>query len=97
MRLFIIHSKNDPEIPWTESEALFAAAANATTDGGMGVELFAKMKARGTVDMGDGAFISTWKTGDDKIIREEIVSYGRKYFQHCVVIITDCVQIIAGF
>lgn len=78
VRLFIIHSKNDPEIPWTESEALFAAAANATTDGGMEIELFKKMKARTTIDMGNGAFVSTWKTGDDKIIREEIVSYGRK-------------------
>jgi abhydrolase domain-containing protein 12 len=79
VRLFIIHSKNDPEIPWTESEALFAAAANATTDGGMEIELFKKMKARSTVDMGNGAFVSTWRTGDDKIIREEIVSYGRKF------------------
>jgi len=76
VRLFIIHSKNDPEIPWTESEALFAAAANATTDGGMEVGLFEKMKARTTIDMGDGAFISTWNAGGDKIIREEIVAYG---------------------
>lgn len=78
VRLFIIHSKNDPEIPWTESEALFAAAANATTDGGMEVGLFEKMKARSTVDMGHGAFVSTWKVGGDKIIREEIVAYGRE-------------------
>lgn len=76
VRLFIIHSKNDPEIPWTESEALFAAAANSTTDGGMEVGLFNKMKARSTIDTGGGTFISTWKAGGDKIIREEIVAYG---------------------
>lgn len=79
MRLFIIHAKDDYEIPWTQSEGLFAAAANATTDGGMDITLFEKMKSRSTVDMGDGAFISTWKSGGDKIIRQEVVAYGRKF------------------
>jgi abhydrolase domain-containing protein 12 len=78
VRLFIIHSKDDYEIPWTHSEGLFAAAANATTDEGMDLELLRKMKARATVNMGGGAFISTWKAGGGKIIREEIVSYGRE-------------------
>ncbi|EKD21807.1 Glycylpeptide N-tetradecanoyltransferase [Drepanopeziza brunnea f. sp. 'multigermtubi' MB_m1] len=77
LRLFIIHSKDDPEIPWTQSEGLFAAAANATTDGGMGIELFEKMKKRGTVEMEGGAFVSTWKDGGDRIIREEIVGHGQ--------------------
>jgi len=45
----------------------------------MDAELIAKMKARTTVDMGDGAFISTWKARADKMIREEIVAYGRKF------------------
>jgi predicted peptidase len=79
IRLFIIHSKDDHEIPWTQSEGLFAAAANATTSSGMNIALFEKMKARSTIDMGDGAFISTWKASETKIIREEIVAYGRKF------------------
>ncbi|PBP16793.1 Glycylpeptide N-tetradecanoyltransferase [Diplocarpon rosae] len=74
MRLFIVHSKDDPEIPWTQSEGLFAAAANATADGGIDIEFFRKMKARTTVDMGDGSFVSTWKASGDKTIREEILS-----------------------
>lgn len=78
LRLFIIHSKDDFEIPWKHSEALFAVAATATTDGGMDLPLLQKMKARSTIDMGDGAFISTWNAGGDKIIREEIVAYGCK-------------------
>jgi abhydrolase domain-containing protein 12 len=78
MRLFIIHAKDDYEIPWTQSEGLFAAAANATTDGGMSMALFEKMKARSTINMGDGAFISTWKAGGNKIIRQEVVAYGRE-------------------
>ena len=79
VRLFIIHARDDYEIPWRNSEGVFVAAANATIDGGMDVELLQKMKARSTVDMGDGGFISIWNTGGNKIIREEIVAYGRKY------------------
>jgi abhydrolase domain-containing protein 12 len=78
VRLFILHAKDDYEIPWTHSEGLFAAAANATTDGGIDLELLQKMKARNTVDTGDGTFRSTWKAGENKIIREEIVAYGRE-------------------
>ncbi|KAM3069158.1 hypothetical protein ACMFMG_010679 [Clarireedia jacksonii] len=76
VRLFIIHALDDYEIPWYHSQGLFAAAANATMDGGMDMELFEKMKARRTIDMGDGTFVSTWKTGHDKIIRQEIVGHG---------------------
>lgn len=82
VRLFIIHSNDDYEIPWYHSEGLFAAAANATTDGGMDVSLMKKIKARNTVDMGDGAFISTWKAGGNKIITEQIVAAGRKCPNH---------------
>ncbi len=78
VRLHLIHSKDDYEIPWSHSEALFAATANATTEGGMDLALIEKMKARTTVDMGDGAFTSTWNAGGDKIITEEIVNFGRK-------------------
>ena len=78
VRLFILHAKDDYEIPWTQSEGLFAAAANATTDGGMDLELLQKMKARTTVDTGDGTFISTWKAGENKIIRQKVVAYGRE-------------------
>ena len=76
LRLTIIHAKDDYEIPYRNSEALFAVAANATTSTGMDLNLFNKMKARGTVDMGNGAFISTWKAGNNKVIREQIILYG---------------------
>ena len=78
VRLFVVHSKNDQIIPWKHSDALFASAANATVEGGMELELLHKMKARSTIDVGDG-FISTWKAGTDKIITEEIVTYGRGF------------------
>ncbi|TGO16428.1 hypothetical protein BTUL_0028g00280 [Botrytis tulipae] len=76
VRLFIIHALDDYEIPWYHSQGLFAAAANGTMESGIGIDLLEKMKARNTIDMGDGAFISTWKTGSDKIIRQEIVAHG---------------------
>ncbi|KAL3426861.1 abhydrolase [Phlyctema vagabunda] len=76
VRLFLIHAKDDFEIPWAQTEELFAVAANATTENGMEVGLLKKMKARNTVEMGDGSFISTWNDGSDRIIREEIVAYG---------------------
>ena len=76
VRLFIIHARDDYEIPCHHADALFLAAANATTDEGMDADLVEKMKARDTVDMGDGAFISTWKASGNKIIRQEMVSFG---------------------
>ena len=98
VRLFIIHARDDYEIPWTHAEGLFAAAANATTDGGMDLGLLQKMKARTTIDMGDGAFISTWKAGGNKIIREEVVAYGREIpLASRFTKLTDNCQITAGF
>ncbi|KAG9237084.1 Alpha/Beta hydrolase protein [Amylocarpus encephaloides] len=76
VRLFIIHAKDDNDIPWTNAEALFTAAANATIEGGVEASLIEKMKARATIDTEDGGFIRTWKADGDKIIREEIVAYG---------------------
>jgi glycylpeptide N-tetradecanoyltransferase len=61
---------------------MFIATVNATTDGGMDLDLIEKMKARNTVDMGDGAFISTWKAGGNKIIREEMVAFGGEPILH---------------
>lgn len=78
VRLFLIHAKDDHEIPYANSDALFAAAANATTSG-MDMDLLTKMKARTTVDMGNGAAMSTWTSGDDKIIREQVLSHGGMY------------------
>lgn len=79
VRLFLIHALDDDEIPWSHTEALFTATSNATTDGGMELQLLNTMKKKYTVDRGDGAFVSTWNAGGNKIIREEILAYGREY------------------
>jgi abhydrolase domain-containing protein 12 len=79
VRLFIIHARNDYEIPCSHSDAIFAAVANATTPG-MDKELFVRMKERNTIDLGDGASISTWKSSPQKIIQEIIVAHGGELF-----------------
>ncbi len=76
VRIFILHARDDYEIPYAQSDGLFLAAANATTATGMDLSLLNKMKARGTVDMGEGSFVSTWKAGGDKIIRQQVINYG---------------------
>lgn len=78
VRLFFIHALDDDEIPCSHTDALFAIAANATTDGGMDSQQLSAMKKKSTVDMGGGAFVSTWNTGGNKIIRQEIVGFGRE-------------------
>ncbi|KAG9241918.1 Alpha/Beta hydrolase protein [Calycina marina] len=75
LRLFIIHSMNDCTIPWHHSNSLFAAAANATVEGGMEMDLLLKMKARSTINIGNG-FTSIWKAESDKIITQKVVEYG---------------------
>lgn len=86
VRLFLIHALDDYEIPWAHTDALFAAAANATTESGMSSQQISAMKKRSTVDRGDGAFVSTWNAGGNKIIREEILAYGREFFFYCTYI-----------
>jgi hypothetical protein len=78
VRLFIIHARNDYEIPCGHSDNIFAAVANATSQG-MDKELFLQMKERNTIDVGDGASISTWKVSPKKIVQEIIVAYGGEF------------------
>lgn len=78
VRLFIVHALDDYEIPCSHSDALFAAAANATIDGGVDMDQLEAMKAKVTIDMGEGAFRTIWKAGEDKIIIEEMMAHGGK-------------------
>ncbi|KFZ04344.1 hypothetical protein V502_10221 [Pseudogymnoascus sp. VKM F-4520 (FW-2644)] len=74
LKLFIVHARNDWNIPYTHSVTWFAAAANATTPG-MSDEVFVERKAANTVHMEDGGSISTW-TAPGKFIQEILVPYG---------------------
>jgi abhydrolase domain-containing protein 12 len=79
LRLFIIHARNDWDIPYTNSDVIFAAVANAATPG-MDKEVFAERKASNTTHMRDGASISTW-TAPGKFVQEIIVAYGGTYYE----------------
>ena len=74
LKLFIIHARNDWDIPYTNSDILFAAVANAATPG-MDQEVFTEMKKRNTIHMTDDASISTW-TAPGRVIQEIIVAHG---------------------
>ncbi|KFY82820.1 hypothetical protein V500_10311 [Pseudogymnoascus sp. VKM F-4518 (FW-2643)] len=74
LKLFIVHARNDWNIPYTHSVTWFAAAANAATPG-MSDEVFAERKAANTIHMEDGGSISTW-TAPGKFIQEILVPYG---------------------
>ena len=83
VRLFIVHSLNDPEIRSHHADELFDAAANATVDGALDIPQLEEIKQKNTIDMGDGAFIRTVACNadsTDKIIRQDIIPYGCKRF-----------------
>lgn len=74
LKLFIVHARNDWNIPYTHSVTWFAAAVNAATPG-MSDEVFVERKAANTVHMEDGGSIGTW-TAPGKFIQEILVPYG---------------------
>ncbi|KFY03369.1 hypothetical protein O988_01528 [Pseudogymnoascus sp. VKM F-3808] len=73
LKLFIVHAKNDWNIPYTHSVTWFAAAANAATPGMP--DVFKETKASNTVHTEDGGSISTW-TAPGKFIQQILVPYG---------------------
>lgn len=83
VKLFIIHARDDHEIPCSHSDTIFAAAANAVSPG-MDEDLFVSMKERNTIHMADGASISTWRASPGKIIQEIIVANGGEFFDRLI-------------
>lgn len=79
LRLTLIHAKNDVEIPCSEDDALFRAAAGSVIGTDLDEEDFAKWKEERTVLRDDGTFVATVKSSQpDIVIREELVPYGGK-------------------
>lgn len=78
LRLNLVHAKNDPDIPWTEDNKLFRAAANETV-GILDDGEFEAWKEQRTVRKGDNAFVTTWTAEPNIIIRQELFPYGSEY------------------
>ncbi|EQL00779.1 hypothetical protein G6O67_007546 [Ophiocordyceps sinensis] len=75
LRLSLVHAKNDGDIPYTEDDKLFRAAANETV-GILGDDAFAAWKEERTVHKGNDAFVTTWTSEPDIIVRQELFPYG---------------------
>ncbi|PHH63077.1 hypothetical protein CDD81_6322 [Ophiocordyceps australis] len=76
LRLSLVHAANDPDIPWTEDNKLFQAAVNAKRQIDNDEE-FAKWKEHHTIRKGLNAFVTTWSSDPDIVVRQELFPYGR--------------------
>ncbi|PHH81954.1 hypothetical protein CDD82_7441 [Ophiocordyceps australis] len=76
LRLTLIHAANDADIPWTQDNKLFQAAVNAKKHINDDEE-FAKWKENHTIHKGLNAFVTTWSSDSDIIVRQELFPYGR--------------------
>ena len=78
--LHLIHSKNDFDIPWTHSNALFYAAASGTSDEVLTPEQIDQSKSH--EDFGNSGHRNSWRKvhedGSLKSIKQDIVHYGGK-------------------
>lgn len=80
----LIHSKDDFEIPWTHSNLLFSAAANATSGKGLTNKQIDAVKIH--EDLGESGFTNSWTASEEdceygkacgtKSIRQDVVHYG---------------------
>lgn len=76
VNLHLIHSKNDFEISWKHSEALFYAAANATSPSGLSMKQIDGVKFH--QDLQEGGLFDSWNAEGTKRISKQIVQYGGK-------------------
>ena len=83
INVHLIHATDDYQIPWSHSDALFHAAANATSIEGLTFNQIDALKLN--IDLGESGWINNWKTvqedGGRKIIRQEIVKHGGKSYR----------------
>ncbi|PFH58108.1 hypothetical protein XA68_14133 [Ophiocordyceps unilateralis] len=75
LRLNLIHARNDRDIPCSEGDKLFRAAANETV-GIIDEAEFAAWKEQRTIRKRKDAFVTTWTSDPDIIVRQELFPYG---------------------
>ncbi|GAO13676.1 hypothetical protein UVI_02017790 [Ustilaginoidea virens] len=76
LRLELIHSYWDLDIPWEHEEILFQAAANATTNGLTQQEFDRFKKDKTQFSSGGAGFVAAVKAKPDIVIRQELVMNG---------------------
>lgn len=76
LRLELVHSMDDWDIPWAHDQVLFQAAANATTKG-MTQQEFDEYKESVTEQrQGGEGFVATVRAKPNTIIRQQLVLHG---------------------
>lgn len=75
LRLSLVHSMNDPDIPWTEDNKLFRSAVNGSTKFD-DEEAFEAWKEERTIRKGEDAFVTTWRSDPDIVVRQELFPFG---------------------
>lgn len=83
LNLFLIHAKNDMDIPWQHCDTLFYAAANATSAQGMTIKQIDSVKKH--QDLGGAGYVNTWTagvgaTGTTRITQEIVKSGGESIY-----------------
>lgn len=84
LRLELVHSYHDWDIPWQHGEILFQAAANATTNGLNQTEFDQFKEKHMTLNPGEDGFTAIVKSNPDTIIRQQLVIHGGKSGRVCV-------------
>lgn len=84
INLRLIHAKDDFEIPWTHSNRLFYAAANATSGSGLTQKQIDAVKIH--KDLGESGFTNIWMASEEncqyqghcgmRSIRQDVVHHG---------------------
>lgn len=78
LNLFLVHAKDDFDIPWQHCDTLFYAAANATSAQGMTLKQMDSVKKH--QDLGEAGYTNTWTAGVGETgtsrIRQDILKRG---------------------
>ncbi len=78
LTLYLIHAKDDFDIPWQHCDTLFYAAANATSPEGMTLDQIDAVKKH--QDLGDAGYVNLWTAGVGETgritVRQEIIRRG---------------------
>jgi abhydrolase domain-containing protein 12 len=93
LRLSFVAARDDRDIPYTESNKLFAAAVNGTfpVDQGLTAERMHIEKTMRTLVKGKDAFVAEWTDGN-VIIRQEQFPYGGEHHPVLTDLVTCLVQ-----
>ncbi|KAF7559683.1 hypothetical protein G7046_g4475 [Stylonectria norvegica] len=75
LRINLIHARNDGDIPYTEDDKLFRAAVNEAV-GTLNDDEFHAWKEQRTIRKGKDAFVTTWTSEPNIVIRQELFPHG---------------------